>query len=825
MLQIIYFFSNIIFITVALLLVIFLVIFYFIYKYKLFETGVVKLRIKHKVLLGFLVAAIAPLFTVYFINADRYEEALVGNVFTSTHEDVEKHASFVSDKFERYKQEVQFLAITPVVNKLINNDGDKEVLKKQLQDMFVALANTDNTYMQLRYIDEFGDEIVRVDSRKGVISVISEDELQNKKDRYYFTEGLLRKSSNVYVSEIDLNREGTKQIIEIPHQPVVRFSSTIFNSNSKVKGMLITNVYADTILEHALKPNVKVGAVLSSDGFYISHTQESKRWGGLNNLGTGENIINDYPNISERILSGGSGTFLFGDEILSFETVSPGASYSEDFFIILHSSSREDLFSGIYDLRDFTYISVIFALLFITIFAYIIARGISNPIRKLHENINVIRDGDYSKSPIVHSKDEIEDLSIAFSEMVASVVDARSNIEEKVDEQTKEIRKNEKNLKEQQKAVLNILDDIEQEKNRFKEQVIETEKFKRAVESSADGVVITTPDARIIYVNNAWKEVTGYSDKDVIGKNPNILKSGKTPENVYVELWNTLAKGGVFQSEDIINKRKDGSEYDARLTVFPIIENDNVIFYVGLDQNITERKLIEKTKSEFVSLASHQLRTPLSTIGWFSEMLLSGDAGKLGKEVKEYVEEIHQGNERMIRLVNDLLNVSRVDLGTLVFEVKDTNIKEVIDDILDEVKVSANSKKLKIDKKFGKDVPLLKVDPNMIRIALQNFITNAIKYTPEGGKISIEYRKQEKGVLVMFTDNGYGIPKDQQSKIFTKLFRADNVRVLDTEGTGLGLYLTKAIIEQFGGEVWFESEENKGTTFFCTIPFNFKKEK
>lgn len=248
-----------------------------------------------------------------------------------------------------------------------------------------------------------------------------------------------------------------------------------------------------------------------------------------------------------------------------------------------------------------------------------------------------------------------------------------------------------------------------------------------------------------------------------------------------------------------------------------------------LEKELAQQREIDRAKSEFVSLASHQLRTPLTTINWYSEMLLSGDAGKITEKQKEYLKEVYLGSQRMNDLVNALLNVSRIEMGTFLVESVPTDVIEIADSVLDELKVTIDEKNLKVSESHDQ-FPKIPVDPKIIRIVYQNILDNAVRYTPGGGKITLKHTLVKKGttlnkhpvsrdcVLITVADTGYGIPKNQQAHVFEKLFRADNVREKDTKGTGLGLYIVKAIIDYSGGEIWFKSVENKGTTFFVTLP-------
>ncbi len=246
-----------------------------------------------------------------------------------------------------------------------------------------------------------------------------------------------------------------------------------------------------------------------------------------------------------------------------------------------------------------------------------------------------------------------------------------------------------------------------------------------------------------------------------------------------------------------------------------------------LVEDITKEKQIDKAKTEFVSLASHQLRTPLSTVNWYTEMLLAGYTGEINEKQKKYLDEIYRGNQRMVELVNALLNVSRLELGTFVVEPEPTDIVVLAKSAIDEQKNVIDQKKLKFSDHFANDVPKINVDPKLLHMVFQNLLSNAVKYTLEGGSIEfgISLDKEKRYVNIRVADTGYGIPKNQQDKIFTKLFRADNVRKKDTEGTGLGLYIVKSIIEHTEGTIRFESEENKGTTFYISLPIEGMKKK
>jgi two-component system phosphate regulon sensor histidine kinase PhoR len=266
--------------------------------------------------------------------------------------------------------------------------------------------------------------------------------------------------------------------------------------------------------------------------------------------------------------------------------------------------------------------------------------------------------------------------------------------------------------------------------------------------------------------------------------------------------------------------RKDNVDMAVYISAMPIILNNEIIGAIEVFRNITQEKEIDKIKSEFVFLASHQLRTPLSTINWYVEMLLSGDAGPITEDQKKYLQEVYAGNHRMVEMVNDLLNVSRLDLGTLPVQLVPINIFDLIIETEKESAGIIEDNHLTINKTVNKDLLEIFSDTKMMRMLLQNLITNAIKYTPPKGTISISVEPQNKKEFkITISDTGYGIPETSKTKIFTKLYRAENVMEKEITGTGLGLYMVKSIVEQFGGKIWFESIENVGTKFFVTFPY------
>jgi signal transduction histidine kinase len=235
--------------------------------------------------------------------------------------------------------------------------------------------------------------------------------------------------------------------------------------------------------------------------------------------------------------------------------------------------------------------------------------------------------------------------------------------------------------------------------------------------------------------------------------------------------------------------------------------------------DITREKIVERMKTEFVSLAAHQLRTPLSAIKWTLRMLLDGDLGKITKEQREFIDKSYISNERMISLINDLLDVTRIEEGRYLYKPVLADLGKIAQFVVKSYKEEIAKKKLKFSfKKPSGHIPKVLVDEEKIGVAIENLINNSIRYTPSGGEVSISLQSDKKEIHLSVKDSGVGVPGDQRERIFTKFFRAPNVIRMETEGSGLGLFITKNIVEAHGGKIWFESELGKGSTFHFTLP-------
>jgi PAS domain S-box-containing protein len=356
---------------------------------------------------------------------------------------------------------------------------------------------------------------------------------------------------------------------------------------------------------------------------------------------------------------------------------------------------------------------------------------------------------------------------------------------------------------------MNILEDIDEAREKAEE---ERDKTQTIISNLADGLLVFDGESKLSLINPQAEKFLKTEGEKIIGRSIGELTSLLGFKKLVKFLGKEIKE--VFRHKLSISK-----DLVLEVSTIPIMSGKEKLGALIILHDITREKIIEGMKTEFVSLAAHQLRTPLSAIKWTLRMLLDGDLGKITKEQKEFIEKTYQSNERMISLINDLLNVTRIEEGRYLYKPTFTQMENIVQLVTDSFKEIIKKRKINFTfKKPEKRSPKVKVDIEKIRLTINNLLDNAIRYTPVGGKVTVSLKYGKKEIELSVKDSGVGIPKEQQERIFTKFFRGANVIRMATEGTGLGLFIAKNIIEAHGGKIWFESEEGKGSTFYFTLP-------
>lgn len=353
----------------------------------------------------------------------------------------------------------------------------------------------------------------------------------------------------------------------------------------------------------------------------------------------------------------------------------------------------------------------------------------------------------------------------------------------------------------------------------IKRKAVESQRFQQAVENSSEASAIVLPDLRYVYVNPAWQRLTGYPKSEAIGQTLALIQSSNMKLHVIEEMLRISRQGRSNYSEDCVFRKKNGEEYFAEQTMYPIMQNGQPIFFVLIHHDITARVRSETSKSEFISLASHQLRTPLTALRLTLGALLRGELGKVPPETEKAATRAMEYVVRMAQTVHTMLNISQMEEGRMKPLAAPVSIARFLASIKEEFDLEIQRKKQICTIECAPDL-VCSTDQALLREVVSNLLGNAIRYTPDGKSVTMTARREGEKFRFDIGDAGVGIPSYQAEKIFTKFFRADNVMKTHTEGTGLGLYFVFSIIQILGGSISFTSKEGDGTIFTVLLPLH-----
>ena len=343
------------------------------------------------------------------------------------------------------------------------------------------------------------------------------------------------------------------------------------------------------------------------------------------------------------------------------------------------------------------------------------------------------------------------------------------------------------------------------------------DQFRRFYELSPVPYLLIRPNGDIIRPNKASVRMFGLTEEELL--QTNIFNLIALPENkekmaFYKE---SVSRGVPIEQKEVQIQDKKGALRWALLSIENLEQhNTNRQGLVTL-VDIHEQKELERIKTEFLSLASHQLRAPLANLKWYIDFLLTRRTTQLTEEIQGYLLKMFHRNEDMIDLVNTLLNLSRIEMGRVQVERSDTEVTQLVRGIIEELEPAARDKAITLHTELIEGL-VFNTDGKLVRIILQNLLTNALRYTPEGGRVFVRVQSTSHGVVFEVEDTGVGIPPEEQPRIFQKLYRASNAKQIEVNGNGIGLYMCKALAEALGGGISFQSKLGKGTIFTVDLP-------
>jgi len=357
--------------------------------------------------------------------------------------------------------------------------------------------------------------------------------------------------------------------------------------------------------------------------------------------------------------------------------------------------------------------------------------------------------------------------------------------------------------------------------NEIEELNLELKKFKKAVDNASDYITILNSEKVVLYLNNSFKKELWYSDEEILWKSCSIFRENNWKIKIS-DVMMELKKDKKSLTKELKVKRKDWSNFISRNHITPILDNWEIIYYLCIEHDITKEKEMEDMKNEFIFIASHELRTPMTVINWYSNMLMDWRMWDINENQKKYLERISKNTTWLINIVNDMLDIGKLEWEKMEFSYEEFDFKEFSDEIIwwfQDIVKNKNIELTGITKNL-----VINSDKNKLKQVLTNFIWNAYKFTPNDWKIELilEEIKQKNKIKVSIKDNWIWIKKEDQKKLFKKFSQIDWPLQRKEEWTWLWLVVCKMIIENMWWTVWIESSEGNWSIFYFYLPIEEK---
>lgn len=557
--------------------------------------------------------------------------------------------------------------------------------------------------------------------------------------------------------------------------PHIDIFSPIFASNETVSGVIKMQVNLEQLrkrIEDIKHDGEGYIYIVDEEGRLIAHPTQQ--------------YVFERPNLSSRqlinaILSGEkpeSNDYIYTNEQNTQVTAKavkiPGINW-----VAVYEQPESKAYGFLVFIRNFFLATLMGSSVLLLLIALVLSENLTRPIRKLQQAAQSIEKGDFNTSILIKSGDEIEALSHSFASMINQLLQREDSLRK-------------------EKQETDIL-----------------------LQSLTDGVVGIDTYNSIILFNKAAEKLTGLNATNVIGKKvDDILHFYKQQELVPFAVYS-------LQEEELVRKLREkglnmsnenGEKITVAITTAPILIQGLEAGFIITFHDITKEQELEEMKLDFVSMAAHELRTPLTAIRGYASLLEAQNAKDLDPTGKELIKRLVVSSENLGNLIDNLLSVARIERNIFGVEARPVDLTNTIKGVVDGLKQQANTQNKKLSLVMPHDLPVVLADAFRIGQVLLNLVANALNYTKEGATITVSAEKKDNLLQVSVADTGQGIPKEAISKLFIKFFRVSGSLKQGSKGTGLGLFISKSIIEMHNGKIWVESEVGKGTTFTFVLP-------
>ncbi len=749
---------------------------------------------------GILLSAVS-FFTLNSINKS--------NVKSSSIKNASKKAIEISMFFDYHIKNIQIKLDAVNKSKFFNSFLQNKTNIKDVNELFLSIAKTSSDIMQLRYLDNSGQEIIRVDRKSygKEPSLVKKDKLQNKSNRYYFHDILAKNANEIWYSRIDLNRERGK--IEMPLNPVIRVGFPVFK-DSKKDGILIINIFMDKFLQELKKSAFYEIFLIDKDGHFIVHSLDKYNWSKY--LKTSFLIQNQFPQEYKNILNTNE---YIGDTVYSKKI---NLDNGEDIKIILHPKSLKLQEQMDQQMHNLLFMMIGLMLLSIP-FAYIF----SQTPAKLKEQVDELNDTleDRIKQKTLSLEEANEELNgekrrlTTFNKYLSGLNSV--DIGFLADRSIKQIL----DIAEAQVGVFYIYDNETKKLKPLAKHSIDKELLKSKFFNISNGGIVQ--DA---LNTKKWQYIHGL-DSDVAPTIDLGLYQTKLKHIKAIPLIFNKIKIGVILLGSVSQALKEEKYLRGYISVL-IQSLSNANSYIEIQKYSTKQSQINmelersnRLKSEFLANMSHELRTPLNSIIGFSNILQKNKPKNLLDKQIDQLEKINRNGMHLLELINNILDLSKIESGKMDADLRDIDIVDTIKSTIELLAFQANihTKELIFTNSLGKTFYSYKTDEQKLKQVLINLVGNAIKFVEEDkGKVEVNLYEDNGILKISVKDNGIGIHKDKFESIFDAFTQSDGSTTRKFGGTGLGLTISKNMLEILGGYIDIDSKLGVGSTFTICLP-------
>ncbi len=671
--------------------------------------------------------------------------------------------------------------------------------------------NVNNNYSAIYLLDKAGTALISTDP-----TFIN----QNYSFRRYYKQAIE-------------GRPGLQMAIGITSkQPGYYFSAPVFDADKSIIGVLVMKrspSFVDALIADYMSGKSSVKLMLTDElGVVIASNIQDRVYHSIGHVApaVAERIINEsrFPGIEIKPLQydavqKGVETYIAPTTLDVSDTVGDGTE--------VHGIAKVDGYPFFFvhevDLRDIEQVAIneamllglltIISALFVALMIALMVRSTFRAISKVIDSVVRISEGNFKERLTVDGSAEITALSTAFNSMVERLDNLYASLEEKIKIATANITARAQESEYQRQAVTEAKRAIE----------LENIKHTAILESIDNAVAVIDLKTNLLFANTSAGKLFDVNVDEYIGSSIyKIIKTIDTVEGQEVPKYSILEramKERTTLAERLVLTLRTEKKLSVLMIASPYALDGEMQGIVVVLRDITDEEKFEEARSGFISIAAHQLRGPLTAIKWFGEMLAEGIGGKLNPRQADLASEINSAVRRMSELVNTLLQTARVEAGRVKVAPISIDPVKFTKDVVKSLDIFRKKMKQKIEIKSSlpKTMRIL-MDKDYLFLVLQNIISNALHYSPKGATITVTIFEHSNVIEFQIKDNGIGIPRESRAEIFTKFYRARNAIRLIPEGSGIGLSLSKMLVESWGGRIWFESEENKGAIFKFTIP-------